>query len=264
MSASGDPQKPFNEGVITVFAFSPAPGWGLPTSGPFALKLIAWLRLVGIDFVLRHEDDTRKGPKGKNPWIGIDGRLVGDTELIVDLLSERYGVSSERGLSVEQAARGLAIRRLVEEHLHQVFEYEFIVLDAGYEQFRALGKRVLPPLLAPLVSGWLRSHFRRQLTARGIARHAPGDIARMGRADVDAIEALIGPGDWVVADRPTLTDCSVFGLLAPMICSGLETPVCAHARSRASLVRFVERMRERLAPLDPPTTTSPGEGDDDE
>ena len=49
---------------LTVFAFSPNPDWGLPSTGPFALKLILWLRLAGIEFDLEHEDDTRKGPKG--------------------------------------------------------------------------------------------------------------------------------------------------------------------------------------------------------
>jgi hypothetical protein len=28
------------------------------------------------------EDNRRKGPKGKNPWIELDGELIGDSELI--------------------------------------------------------------------------------------------------------------------------------------------------------------------------------------
>ena len=32
------------------------------------------------------------GPKGKNPWIELDGKLIGDNELIIELLSKRHGV----------------------------------------------------------------------------------------------------------------------------------------------------------------------------
>lgn len=233
--------------ALTVYAFSPMPGWNLPSSGPFALKLIAWLGLAGLEHEVVHEDDTRKGPKGKNPWIAIDGELMGDTELIIEHLSERCAVSLDAGLSPEQVARGLAIRRMVEEHLHQVLEYELIVLDAGYAQFSALVRGNMPPVIGPMLAAYLRSHFRKQLGARGIARHAPEDIARMGRADIDALDALLGDRAWFVADRPTLTDCSVFGLLAPFVCSGLETPVATHARARPRLVRWVEAMQARLA-----------------
>ena len=46
-----------------------SPDWGLPTVGPFALKLLAWLELAGISYERVVEANPRKGPKGKNPWI---------------------------------------------------------------------------------------------------------------------------------------------------------------------------------------------------
>ena len=46
---------------LRVFTFSP--GWGLPTVGPFALKLLAWLELCGIPYEQVVEDNTTKGPK---------------------------------------------------------------------------------------------------------------------------------------------------------------------------------------------------------
>ena len=58
---------------LRVFTF--APDWGLPTVGPFALKLLAWLELAGIPYEQVVEGNPRKGPKGKNPWIELDGEL---------------------------------------------------------------------------------------------------------------------------------------------------------------------------------------------
>jgi hypothetical protein len=46
--------------TLRVFTFSP--GWGLPSIGPFALKLLAWLELARIPYEQVIEDDPRKGP----------------------------------------------------------------------------------------------------------------------------------------------------------------------------------------------------------
>ena len=44
--------------TIRVFTFSP--GWGLPTNGPFALKLLAWLELAGIPYEQVVENPERR------------------------------------------------------------------------------------------------------------------------------------------------------------------------------------------------------------
>jgi len=55
---------------VRVHTFSSLFG-GLPAGGPFDLKLLAWLNLAGIPYEHAFEDDTRKGPKGANPWIAM-------------------------------------------------------------------------------------------------------------------------------------------------------------------------------------------------
>jgi Glutathione S-transferase N-terminal domain len=85
----------------------------VPSIGPFALKLLAWLELARIPYEQVIEDNPRKGPKGKNAWIKFDDE-IGDTELIIELLSKRYGVDLDSGLTNEQKAIGLAWRRTFE------------------------------------------------------------------------------------------------------------------------------------------------------
>ena len=83
--------------MATLKVFTFAPDWGLPTVGPFALKLLAWLELAGLPYEQVYEANPRKGPKGKNPWIELDGERIGDSELIIDLLRKRHAVSSMTG-----------------------------------------------------------------------------------------------------------------------------------------------------------------------
>lgn len=231
---------------LDVYAFSPA--WSLPSSGPFANKLLAWLRLSGIPHQVRIEDDSRKGPKGKNPWIVLDGERIGDTELILARLSAERPVSIDDWLSPEQGARALVLSRMVEEHLHQLFEYELIVHDAGYPVFRSMVTAQLPPVIGPMVSGMVRSHFRKQLHARGIARHQPDEITALGQADLDALSTLLGDQRWFLGDQPCSADCAVWGQLAPFVMAPLDTPVAQHARTRGNLAAWAHRVRDELFP----------------
>ena len=79
-------------------------------------------------------------------------------------------------------------------------------------------------------------------------RHTPDEIAAFGKADLDAVATWLEGRDWAVADHPTLTDCSVWGLLAPSIFSPFPTPCMSHARGLPPIVAFVERVRARFFP----------------
>jgi glutathione S-transferase len=233
-------------GPVRVYAFSPM--WGLPTAGPFALKLIACLSMLGVPYELHFENDARKGPKRKSPWIEDGPVRMGDTELILRHLEATRGVSLDTHLDPETRARGLVLRRMLEEHFHQVFEYELIVTDEGWAQMRAFLERDMSPLVVVMVGSMLRRSFRKHLFERGVARHTPAEVELMGKADVDALVALLGDRPWFLGEQPTKTDASAFGLLAVAIKSDLPTPVCSYARAQPTLVRFVERALARFVP----------------
>ena len=229
---------------LRVFTFSPH--WGLPSAGPFAIKLLAWLELAKIPYEQVIEDNPGKGPKGKNPWIELDGEPMGDSELIIDFLSKKYGVDLDAGLSAEQKAIGLAWRRTFEEHFHQVLEWELFVHPAGVAYIRKA-------LVVADAAGDRATHFfdaeldvcSKQLYARGLARHAPDVIAAKGRADVDAVSAFLGDRPFLLGDQPGTADTAVFGQLAPLVYWPMETPVASHAKTLGNVVAYCDRMRER-------------------
>jgi len=228
--------------MLRVFTFSPL--WGLPSAGPFALKLLAWLNLAGIPYEQVNEDNPRKGPKGKNPWIEFEGERIADSELIIDLLSRRFGINLDAGLSSEHKAMGLAWRRTFEEHFHQVLEWELFVHPAGASFMRqSLSSKM--PVLGPLIFTGLRTHLRRQLYARGMARHGPEIIAAKGRADAYALASFLGNRHFLLADQPSMADTSIFGLLAPMVYWPMATPVASHIKTVQALVAYCDRMRQR-------------------
>ena len=226
---------------LKVFTFGPA--WGLPTSGPFALKLLKWLDLAGLPYTQVVEHFSQKGPKGKNPWIELDGKLIGDTEIIIDLLARRSGFDIDAGLAAEQRGRSHAVRRMIEEHFHMVLEWELFVHPAGIEGgARQMAREAVPAPLAGVATSYITRHFGKQLHARGIARHAPEIVAAKARADLDALEALIGDGPYLTGTRLSMADVSIYGLLMPMACWPMKTPAADSIKARPALMAYLNRV----------------------
>lgn len=216
---------------------------GLPAGGPFDLKLLAWLNLAGIPYDHVFEDDTRKGPKGKNPWIELDGEPIGDSEIIIQHLGQRFGVDIDTGLTARDAAIAHVWRRTFEEHFHQVFEWELLVHPEGAAFMKAFVRSQLPPILGNVAFTMMHRGMAKQLHARGIARHTHDVIAAKGRHDIDALSAFLGDRSFLVADHPVTADAAVFGQLAPMMVWPMGTPVAQYLRGVGNLVEYVERMR---------------------
>jgi len=229
-----------------VFTFSA--GWGLPSQGPFALKLLKWLDLAGIAYVQKFEDLPQKGPKGKNPWIELDGERIGDSEVIIDLLARRNGFDIDAGLGAEERARAHAIRRMLEDHFHMVLEWELFVHPAGAAEISAQVASAAPPLVARAVSAMMCRHFRRQLHARGMARHPEEIIRAKGIADMEDFETLLGDRPFIGGSRPVMADVTAFGLIAPMAKWPMHTPVADYIKTRPTLVAYVERMLAARSP----------------
>ena len=238
--------RPMSEQKLRLFTFPAA--FGLPTAGPFGLKLEMALRMLEVSYERVFEMDNRKGPKRKSPWIEDGDTRIGDTELILEHVARTRDVVLDEGTTPEERARGHVLRRALEEHFHQVFEYELLVHERSLDLVRQMAAMSAPKILARPIAAYLRRTVRKHLFERGIARHSPAEIEAMGRADVDALVAWLGDREWFVGDRPTKVDCIAFGLLAVAIRRELDTPVFAYVRAQPTLVAFVERVLARYFP----------------
>ncbi len=209
------------------------------------MKLLSWLRLAGIPYEQVTENDTRKAPKKKNPWVELDGEAIGDSEIIIDVLTCKHGVTLDDGLSPEQHAIGHAWRRSFEEHFHQALEWELLVHEAGAAHMRAYLRPFLPPVIGGAVFRMMRGQMAKQLYARGIGRHAPAIIAAKGKADLDALAAFLGDRPYLLTDRPTSYDAAVFGLICPVVYWSMQTPIAQYARTIAPVKAYCDRMKAR-------------------
>jgi glutathione S-transferase len=219
------------------------PAFGLPSISSFCLKLETWLRMVGLEFEVVQETDTRRAPLGKMPWIVDDGVAIGDSSLVIEHLKRTRGLDPDAALTPEQAAVALGVQRLVENHLYHVLVYHRWVASGPEVISRFFAG--LPALVRPVVTRLVRRKIARDLKGHGISLHRDEEIWQMGRQDLSALSALLGGQPFFFGAEPTTTDAIVFGLVVMFVRAPAEPSLVEHARSLGNLEPYCDRMLER-------------------
>lgn len=232
--------------MITLYQFTTKPVWGVNPS-PFSMKVESYLRLAGLPYRLE-ASLPHKAPKGKLPFIlDDDGRRIPDSGQIVAHLEATRGAPLDGGLDAGQRALGHLIRRTCEESLFFVALYGRWIDPEGWKIIRPAMFGRLPAPLRWIVPPLIRRGLARDLKGQGTLRHSREEIYALGRADLDALAALLGDKPFFLAERPTTADVCVHAFLANLLEPPFENPLKAHAQRLPGLVAFVARLDERLA-----------------
>src|SRR6266852_3060407 len=100
--------------------FDPDVARRVPTLSPFSAKLTAHLRFQGIPFEPVAEQGVGNAPRGKVPFITVDGVKVADSDLVIGFLKTAFpdpdaGLSYNQGIArytpdeiVDKASKDLA------------------------------------------------------------------------------------------------------------------------------------------------------------
>jgi glutathione S-transferase len=232
--------------VTTQLIVHQIPGaWGLPTVGPFSLKLEAYLRITAIPYHAVIDATPFKGPKRKLPWIEHEGRKIGDSGFIIEYLEQRFGCDPNAGLSAAERAIALSLRRLIEENLYWVLVYDRWLVQANWPVTRSVVLGMIPLPLRAVIAPLARRGVRRQLMGHGIGLHSTAEIHAIGQRDIGAIADVLGDKPYLMGNTPTEIDAVAYGVLANIMLVPIESPVKHAALERKSLVDFVERIRAR-------------------
>jgi glutathione S-transferase len=219
--------------------------WGLPSIGPFSLKLEAWLRITGIPYESVIDATPFKGPKGKLPWIEHEGRKIGDSGFIIEYLEQRFGCDANAGLTSEQRAIALSLRRLLEDDLYWTLVYDRWIVEANWPTTRGTVLGLIPLPLRLVIAPIARRGVRRQLAAQGMGRHSRDEIHAIGMRDVGAVADFLAGKAFLMGDRASEIDAVAYGILANIMLVPVESPIKQAALQRQNLVDYVGRFRDR-------------------
>jgi glutathione S-transferase len=190
----------------------------------------------------------KRPPKGKLPFIELNGKLIGDSDQIMKHLVEN-GLAKDLdvNLTPEKRALGYMIRQMVEEHLYFISVYSRWIDDEGWETFREELKNMFPipiPFLRNMVMSLVRMRVKSMLKAQGIARHSREEIVEMGKEAIIALSDLLQEQKYFLSnDEPTTVDCTVFGALANVVFDPIDTELFSFCRSQPNITEYVRRMK---------------------
>jgi glutathione S-transferase len=221
----------------------PTRPWGTPNMSPFCAKLETYLRATELPY--KTASRFSRGPKGKVPHVVLDGKAMGDSQLIIDELEKRLAAEGktplDHGLSAHDRALARFVRRTFEEAYYFVGLYSRWLTDEGYPHTRDEFKKFIPGLIVPLI----RRGQIKKLDAQGTGRHSRDEVFAMGIGDLDALSELLADRPYLLGDQMRTVDCTLYAFLEGTLGFPVDSPQKKAATSHANLVAYRQRIRDR-------------------
>ncbi len=232
--------------MLTVYAFGP--GFGLPDTSPYVVKLETWLRMARVPY-RSERGDLRKAPKKKLPYVADGNRLIADSGHIIEYLEEKHNDPlTEKNLSKQDRALSQALKSLFEADLYFIVVYLRWWNDDDFEIMKVplasiIAAAGVPKFAVPAIVALARRNARNNIEAQGTGRHAREEVYAMGRTLVESAAELLGDKKFFLGDAPIKIDASAYGMLATLMADPFDNSVKACAKGRQNLVDYCERIR---------------------
>jgi glutathione S-transferase len=213
---------------------------------PFCMKVEVYLKLQKVPYQVSL-GDPRKAPKGKLPTIEAeDGRRIADSSAILAYLEEKADKPLDRALDAGDRARSHVLKRLFEESLYFVLVWSRWGDDAGWEEVRPRIAQIVPAPVRWLVPGIIRKKVIASTVAQGVGRHTRDEIYALGKADLEAVAALLGEGPYLLGAELHTVDVIAYAFLANILRWPKPSPLTDTARALPALEAYVTRIEAQL------------------
>ncbi len=231
--------------MITLYGFGK--GMGVLDPSPFVLKTHTYLRMAKLDYkVVNRIDNLQKAPKGKLPFIEVEGQRIADSSFIIDHLIDRYQITLDDWLSEEQKALAFLLSKALEEHLYWCMVWMRWVDPAGWEQTSRVFFGKLPLPLRLVVPRVARSGVIKACKAQGTGRHLRQEILNISERTLKYLAVFLADKSYMLGDKPCSLDATGYGFLAQLILTEFNSEVCDMARQHDNLVAYCHRMQNEF------------------
>ncbi|GJD98658.1 glutathione S-transferase family protein [Methylobacterium isbiliense] len=229
--------------MITLYSYPAL--FGVADNNGYGLKVFAFLRLAGVPFVHRHVFDAAGAPRGQLPYIVDEGETVGDSDTILAHLARRRGVALDAALTAQQCITALLISRLLDD-LYWVMSYSRWKDERFWPAFRDALLREHPSL-TPAQLQAAREFNAQRYHFQGIGRYEPEAAYARGLADLQALAGLVPEAGYLYGPRPASSDAALYGFLANILFSPIDTPLRGFVAAQPNLVRHCTAIHAAVA-----------------
>ncbi len=230
--------------MIRLFTFPEA--FGLRNVSPFCLKVEMALTHLGMPFEIIEMSDPRKAPKGKLPFVEIDGEVIADSEVILCRLDEISQGGLYGDLTGAERAQGFAFTRLADDHLYWLMVASRWLDDKWFPNIRDGFFGFVPGLIRPFAASAAQRQMRRTFDLHGLGRHSHDEQESFARRDLAAISDLVTAENYITASRMTAFDFSVTSLVAGLIDNQPATWLTRIADDYPELRDYAERVQREV------------------
>jgi len=208
------------------------PGTKIPSLSPFCLKVETFLRIKEIPYENQH--GYKMGKKGKLPWIEYQGERKTDSKFIIEYITEKFEADLDNELSSDQVSLGRAITRMLEENTYWSLIYNryvdnFTEYKKLMTQATGIGFNVSQKMF--------QRKMRSNLDGHGMGRHAKEEVYKIAEEDLKALSTLLGEKEFLLGDKISTADCTLFGVCANILYSGMESPMKTYILENATNVK---------------------------
>lgn len=230
--------------MIKLYIFPPA--FGLRNASPFCVKTEMALRFLELDYQIELLSDPRKAPKGKLPYVDLDGERVADSELILERLDKDTHGGLFGSLTATEMAQGTAFTRLAEDHLYWLTVASRWLDDDWWPNVRTAFFGPLPGVVRAAVAPLARRQVRQTYHLQGLGRHSLAEQRSFAARDLNAIADIVEESRFIVGGRLTVFDFAVAAQLSSLLDHQPATWLTSIADQRPILRGYAERVQTEL------------------
>lgn len=228
--------------MLTLYTLPPA--FGMRNVSPFCLKVEMALKHLQLDYEIVEVSNPAKAPKGKLPYVDVDGLIIADSELILDYLDQTSQGALYGNLDSEQTAKGFAFVRLAEDHLYWLVVASRWLDDSWWPNVDRDFFGSLPFPLRQLVPRIARSRIKKTYNLHGLGLHSLDEQQEFARKDLQALNGAVQGREFLLGDTISVFDFAVASMMAGLLDNQPATWISTMARGFSPLVEYTERVQE--------------------
>lgn len=220
--------------------------FGLQNVSPFCLKAEMLMTQLGLDYDIEVQADPRKAPKGKLPYLIADGREIPDSELIVEYLNDITHGRVHAGLSHKDRAVGLALSRLVDDHLYWIFVASRWLDDGWFPNIVEGFFHIAPWPIRGFIARQARKEVEQTYHLQGLGRHNQEEQEGFARRDLQALQDAVQGDGFLFAAEPCVYDFAIASFMAGVFDQQPATWMTHVANEYVGLKEYTERVQQRV------------------
>ncbi|XP_011554316.3 metaxin-1 isoform X1 [Plutella xylostella] len=229
--------------------------WGLASIDVECLKILTYMKFIGVPVRVRECKSPFFTPKGTFPVMRDGSTVLTNFEAVVEhlktLVRENQHYNTDVHLDSKLEAEASAFTQYLREKLYPALQYAWWVDEKNYSE---LTRPTYAKALSLPFNFYYPSKFQssaQEMVDALYGEHADlKDVERTIYSEAEkclkTLSDRLGESEYFFGNRPSTFDATVFAYLAPLVKAPFPNPTLSnHVKGIANLSRYVARINQK-------------------